>query len=74
MSRPTMTHEIAWAAATDAGNRHMKEHGRLVWDESDKNAAVGTYNRLMDDLSDTIKKRAAIDAMFHVFITAPVEG
>lgn len=42
----TMTREIAWAAAWDAGNRHMRQGGRTRWNKSDYNAAVREFNRL----------------------------
>jgi hypothetical protein len=38
---------IAWAAATDAANQHMKNHGRKVWAEADYNYAVNEYNYLL---------------------------
>jgi hypothetical protein len=42
------TREIAFAAATDAGNRSMKADGRTVWAVKDYNAAVAELNRLLD--------------------------
>jgi hypothetical protein len=45
----TMTSEIAWARATDAANEHMRNHGRIVWSNSDYNYAVSEYNYLMPD-------------------------
>lgn len=41
-----MSRQIAWAAATDAGNRSMREHGRTAWNEDDYNAAVAEFDRL----------------------------
>ena len=38
---------IAWAAATDATNQHMKSHGRDHWSEAEYNYAVSEYNRLL---------------------------
>lgn len=43
----TMTPMIANAAAHDAGNRHMREHGRTKWNKEDWNAACAEYDRLM---------------------------
>ena len=41
-----MTQELARAAAWDAGNRHMREHGRTAWNEDDYNAACEFFERL----------------------------
>lgn len=38
--------EIIHAAATDAGNRHMRAAGRKVWNRDDFNAAVKELERL----------------------------
>lgn len=42
----TMTYELAHAAATDAGNRHMMAAGRFCWDASDYDACMAEFNRL----------------------------
>ena len=42
----TMTYQIAMAAARDEGNRHMRKHGRTVWNEDDWNAMCAEFNRL----------------------------
>ena len=42
----TLTLEMAYAAATDAGDRAMRRAGRTVWNEDDKNAAVDEVLRL----------------------------
>lgn len=42
-----MTDQLARAAGTDAGNRHMKEAGRTKWDATDYAAAASEYKRLM---------------------------
>ena len=42
-------YDIAHAAATDAGNRNMKAHGRNVWSVDDWNAMCAEFNRLMPD-------------------------
>ena len=36
----------AWAAAWDAGNRNMQEHGREAWGEDDFDAACAELDRL----------------------------
>jgi hypothetical protein len=41
-----MTRELAWAAATDAGNRHMRKHGRSKWNHEDSNVAAKEFARL----------------------------
>ena len=45
----TMTRALAWAAATDAGNRNMRAHGRAEWDEEDFNTAAAEFGRLWSD-------------------------
>lgn len=47
MKIPDMTHELARAAATDAGNRSMRAHNRERWNEEDTKAANREYIRLM---------------------------
>jgi len=42
----TMTRELAWAAATDAGNRNMRKHGRSKWNHEDSNVAAKEFARL----------------------------
>lgn len=37
---------LAYAAATDAGNRNMAKHGRSVWNKDDYNVAANFLNRL----------------------------
>jgi hypothetical protein len=41
-----MTYQLAMAAATDAGNRNMKQAGRSKWNQADYNTAVRELNRL----------------------------
>ena len=41
-----LTRKLAWAAATDAGNRSMRHAGRTVWDEEDFNVAAAEFDRL----------------------------
>ena len=47
--RVTLTRELAWAAATDEGNRSMRKGGRSKWNEEDYNVAVETFNELWPD-------------------------
>lgn len=42
----TLTRQIAWAAATDAGNRSMRKAGRTSWTEEDFNTAAKEFDRL----------------------------
>ena len=42
----TMTYDLAQAAAKDAGNRSMRTHGRIAWNEDDFVAAVRIFDRL----------------------------
>lgn len=46
MSTITITRRIAWAAATDAGNRSMRDAGRTAWSQEDYDAAVAEFYRL----------------------------
>ena len=39
--------DIARAAATDAGNRNMRKHGRTKWNYDDAIAAHREFSRLM---------------------------
>lgn len=40
------TRDLAWAAAFDAANRHMRANGRKVWNEDDANVHTAEFNRL----------------------------
>jgi hypothetical protein len=40
-----MTKALAYAAATDAGNRSMRKSGRTAWNEEDYDAAVKACNQ-----------------------------
>lgn len=42
----TVNRQIAWAAATDAGNRSMKAGKRKAWSIEDRNVAASTFERL----------------------------
>lgn len=41
-----ITRAIAWAAATDAGNRSMRKSGRKAWSKEDYSVAVAEFERL----------------------------
>jgi hypothetical protein len=41
-----LTRELAWASATDAGNRSMRKAGRSAWSRVDYNAAAKEFKRL----------------------------
>ena len=41
-------YDLAHAAARDAANRHMREHGRTSWNQDDYNVAVAESARLLD--------------------------
>ena len=47
MTRPTLTYDLAMAAAQDVGNRAMRAGGRVVWNDDDWNAAADELDRLM---------------------------
>lgn len=53
MANLTITRGIAWAAATDAGNRSMRTAGRNGWNRSDYNTAARTFNTLWPEPRDT---------------------
>src|SRR5436309_10750666 len=40
----TLSRDLAWAAATDAGNRSMRAAARSVWSEEDFNDTVREFN------------------------------
>ena len=44
--RITLTRELAWASATDAGNVNMRKHGRKAWSLEDRNVAADKFNKL----------------------------
>jgi hypothetical protein len=41
-----LTYKIAHAAATDAGNRHAKQAGRVAWNADDYSVMVETFHKL----------------------------
>jgi hypothetical protein len=48
-----LTKQLAYAAAHDAGNRHMRAAGRTVWAVNDYNVACATFDRLWSRDRDT---------------------
>jgi hypothetical protein len=42
----TLTRKLAWAIATDEGNRYMRKGGRRAWDESDYNAPAKYLDKI----------------------------
>jgi hypothetical protein len=50
--KPILTRKLAWAAATDAGNAHMRKAGRTKWNQADYNAAVAKFNELWPEERD----------------------
>ena len=55
--KPTMTFELAHAAASDAGNRSMRKAGRSRWNEDDWNSMVETFDRLWPMPTETGNQR-----------------
>lgn len=48
LPRVSFVHDpIAWATATDAGNRSMRNGGRTAWSAEDYRAALTLYARLV---------------------------
>jgi hypothetical protein len=47
MSKPTITPDLAWRAATDAGNRAMRAAGRTHWSHDDYQTAIREFERLL---------------------------
>lgn len=43
----TMTYQLAWSAALDHGNRHMRRYGRTAWNSDDFNAASQKLDELI---------------------------
>lgn len=60
--RIKMSREIAWGAATDAGNASMKRGGRAGWSEDDYQKAVDTFNRLWPEEREIEEARQAYNA------------
>jgi hypothetical protein len=51
MSAPTLSGELALAAAMDAGNAHMRRHGRSAWNDEDHRVATEVFRRLMHEIA-----------------------
>lgn len=43
----TLTPSLAYASGQDAGNAHMRKHGRKRWNDADWNVAAETTSRLL---------------------------
>lgn len=41
-----MTRDIAWAAATDAADKNMRDNGRTSWNEEDWKVGACEFERL----------------------------
>lgn len=54
----TLTRDLAWAAATDAGNRRMRKAGRTAWSEEDYGVATREFDRLWPAERDLQPERA----------------
>jgi hypothetical protein len=46
MTRPTMTYDLAMAAAKDAAERQRRADGRTTWSAEDYQLSVDTFVRL----------------------------
>lgn len=42
----TLSRDLAWAAAQDAGCRAMRKANRTAWNVDDYNEAIRTFNRV----------------------------
>jgi hypothetical protein len=54
-----MTLKLCHAISLDAGNEHMKRHGRSAWNQDDSDAAWLAYKlsfRLTDEFADLPKR------------------
>ena len=52
--KPALTRELAWAAAQDTANAHMRETGRVHWSIEDYNVAARTFNELYPITKDLV--------------------
>ena len=62
----TLTRELAWAAAMDAGNRAMRKAGRSKWSEEDFITACDEFDRLWPierDLQSRMTPNSTVDSM-----------
>ena len=54
--RGSTKQSIAHAAGWDAGDRNMRKHGRVKWNDDDWNVAAETYSRVYgEDKNDEIQ-------------------
>jgi hypothetical protein len=44
-TRIILTYDLAMAISTDAGNRHMRKHGRTAWNDEDYNVSVIEFHK-----------------------------
>lgn len=58
-----LTRPLAMAASMDAGDRHMKQHGRTFWNEDDYNAAWAEFDRLWPEEYDVLTAPAIAGAI-----------
>lgn len=57
----TMTRQLAWAIATDAGNASMRINKRAAWNEQDYNCAARRFDELWpDEMPALIDEKAAL--------------
>jgi hypothetical protein len=59
----TLTKAIAFAAAKDAGNRHMRKFHRTSWNASDYRAACAEFERLLPSCVDFSPPATATDVL-----------
>lgn len=52
MAKFNLDREIAWAVATDAGNRNMRRAGRSVWNREDYEVAARRFVELWPEPRD----------------------
>lgn len=65
MSTPTMTRDLAWAAAQDAANVQMRAAGRSKWSPEDYALAVREFDRLWPEERDYTPARLAAVEQIH---------
>ena len=54
--KPILTREIAWALATDSGNRSMRKNNRKKWNRYDKKIAGEEFSRLWPAWKDISRR------------------
>lgn len=57
-----LTRDIAWAAATDAGNLSMRRAGRTGWSKDDYQEAVDMFHRFWPEEREIEEARRAYNA------------